>query len=75
MQRFSQKNLHASFNDIWIRNLVCIIGVNEIQLSNFAQLQNFHSNLMKLDIFPLYSSPKICEDFADESIKIIQKKN
>ena len=55
MQRFSQKNLPESFNDIWVRNLVRNIGANEIQLRNHAQLLNFHSNLTKLDFFPLYS--------------------
>ena len=55
MQRFSQKNLPESVNDIWVRNLVRNIGANEIQLRNHAQLLNFHSNLTKLDIFPLYS--------------------
>ena len=36
MQRFSQKNLPESFNDIWVRNLVRNIGANEIQLRNHA---------------------------------------
>ena len=39
----------------------------------FAQLQNFHSNLSKLDIFPLYGFPKIWEDFTEEQIKVIRK--
>ena len=75
MQRFSQKFLPESFNDIWVRNLVRNIGANKIQLRNHAQLLNFHSNLSKLDIFPLYSFPKIWEDFPFESIKIIRKKS
>ena len=56
-----------------MRNSIRNIGANEIQLRNHAQLLNFHSNLTKLDIFPLYSFPKI-EDFPVQSIKIIQKK-
>ena len=35
-----------------------------------AQLQNVHSNLTKLDIFPLYNFPKIWENFTDEQKKI-----
>ena len=74
MQRFSQKFVPESFNNIWVRNSVLNIGANKIQLHNHAQLLNFHSNLSKLDIFPLYSFPKIWEDFPFESIKIIRKK-
>ena len=74
MQRFSQKFLPSSFNDVWIRNSIGNIGDNEIQLRNFAQLQNYHSNLVKLDVFPIYSFPKIWEEFVDENIKIIRKK-
>ena len=75
MQRFSQNFLPSSFNDIWLRNSIRNIGENEIQLRNFAQLQNVHSNLTKLDIFPLYNFPKIWENFTDEQIKILRKKS
>ena len=74
MQRFSQQFLPSSFNDVWIRNSIGKISDNEIQLRNFAQLQNYHSNLVKLDVFPLYSFPKIWEEFVDENIKIVRKK-
>ena len=75
IQRFSQKFLPSSFNDIWVRNSIRNIGENEIQLRNHAQLQNVYSNLAKLDLFPLYNFPKIWEDFADEQLKIIRIKH
>ena len=34
MQRFSQNFLPASFDQVWIRNDICTIGENEIQLHN-----------------------------------------
>ena len=71
----SSNFLPSSFNDIWLRNSIRNIGENEIQLRNFAQLQNVHSNLTKLDIFPLYNFPKIWENFTDEQIKILRKKS
>ena len=75
IQRFSQKFLPSSFNDIWVCNSIRNIGENEIQLRNHAQLQNVYSNLAKLDLFPLYNFPKIWEDFADEQLKIIRIKH
>ena len=69
MQRFSQKMLPISFNDIWVKNNVRNIGENEIQLRNYNQLQPVHSTLAKLDIFPLYN----WQDFPNEQIKIIRK--
>ena len=73
MQRFSQKNLPASFNDTWVKNNIRAIGENEIQLRNFNQLQQNHSNLVKLDNFPLYNYPKIWQNFPSEQLKIIRK--
>ena len=75
IQRFSQKFLPSSFNDIWVRNSIRNIGENEIQLRNHAQLQNVYSNLAKLDLFPLYNFLKIWEDFANEQLKIIRIKH
>ena len=71
---FFSKFFTLILNDVWIRNSIRNIGDNEIQLCNFAQLQNYHSNLVKLDVFPIYSFPKIWEEFVDENIKIIRKK-
>ena len=73
MQRFVQNFLSTSFNDTWIRNAIQNIGENEIQLRNWDQLQHVHSNLVSLDLFPLFSYPKIWQDFQDENIKIIRK--
>ena len=73
MQRFSKKNLPASFNDTWVKNNIRAIGENEIQLRNFNQLQPNHSNLVKLDNFPLYNYPKIWQNFPSEQLKIIRK--
>ena len=73
MQRFSPKNLPASFNDTWVKNNIRAIGENEIQLRNFNQLQPNHSNLVKLDNFPLYNYPKIWQNFPSEQLKIIHK--
>ena len=73
MQRFTQNLLPCSFNDTWVKNAIRNIGENEIQLRNRFQLQNFYSNLARLDSFPLYSFPKIWESFPSEQIKIIRK--
>ena len=73
MHRFIQGFLPASFNETWVRNAVRNIGANEIQLRNRDHLQNIHSNLVSLDTFPLFSYPKIWQDFRDENIKIIRK--
>ena len=73
MQRFNQNFLPTSFNDTWVRNSIRNIGENDIQLRNFDQLRQVHSNLTTLDLFPLYSFPKIWQDFPDEQIKIIRK--
>ena len=73
MQRFVQNFLPTSFNDTWIRKAIRNIGENEIQLRNWDQLQHVHSNLVSLDLFPLFSYTKIWQDFQDENIKIIRK--
>ena len=73
MQRFIQNLLPCSFNDTWVKNAIRNIGKNEIQLRNRYQLQNFYSNLARLDSFPLFSFPKIWESFPLEQIKIICK--
>ena len=73
MQRFSQNFLPTSFNDTWVKNNIRAIGENEIQLRNFNQLQPNHSNLDKLDNFPLYNYPKIWQNFSSEQLKIIRK--
>ena len=67
MHRFIQGFLPASFNETWVRNVVRNIGENEIQLRNRDHLQNIHSNLVSLDTFPLFSYPKIWQDFRDEN--------
>ena len=66
MQRFTQKLLPTSFNNIWVRNSIRNIGDNEIQLSNANALQLHHSNYYSLDKFPLYHFPKIWQSFPDE---------
>ena len=73
MQRFSQKFLPSSFNDVRIKNSVRNIGENEIQLQNFDQLQHAHSNLISLDVFPLYNFPQLWQDFPNEHIKTVRK--
>ena len=73
MQRFKQKFLPTSFDDTWVFNAIRNIGENDIQLRNFNQLQPVHSNLVSLDIFPLFNFPKIWQDFPDEQIKITRK--
>ena len=73
MQRFVQNFLPSSFNDTWISNAARNIGENVIQLRNRDQLQHIHSNFVSLDLFPLFSYPKIWQDFQDENIKIIRK--
>ena len=73
MHRFTQKFLPTSFCDTWVFNSIRNIGENEIQLRNHDQIQQFHSTLAKLDLFPLFHFPKIWQDFGDEQIKIIRK--
>ena len=73
IHRFTQKFLPTSFCDTWVRNSIRNIGENEIQLRNHDQIQHFHSNMAKLDIFSLFHFPKIWQDFGNEQIKIICK--
>ena len=73
MQRFWQDYLPTSFNDTWARNAIRNIGDNDIQLQNFNQLQPIHSNLVSLDVFPLFNFPKLWQEFPNEQIKIIRK--
>ena len=73
MQRFIQKLLPESFNQIWVYNSIGNIGENEIQLQNHLQIQQQHSYLAKLDLFPLYNFPKFWESFPDHQIKILRK--
>ena len=73
MHRFTQKFLPTSFCDTWVFNSIRYIGENKIQLRNHDQIQQFHSTLAKLDLFPLFHFPKIWQDFGDEQIKIIRK--
>ena len=73
MQCFSQNFLTISFEDTWVRNNLCNIGDNAVQLSNANQLQPIHSNLIRLDSFPLYNFPKFLQEFPSEQIKILRK--
>ena len=73
LPKFTQNFLPISFSETWVRNNVRNIGENEIQLRNHDQLQFFHSNFAKLDLFPLFNYPKIWQSFPDEQIKIIRK--
>ena len=73
MQSFVQRLHPSSFNDTWAFYSIRIIGENEIQLRNHLQIQNQHSNLAKLDIFPLYNFPKLWQLFPDEQIKFVRK--
>ena len=73
MQRFIQKLLPDSFKDIWVYNCIGNIGENEIQLRNHLQIQQQHLSLARLNLFPLYSFPKIWESFPDQQIKILRK--
>ena len=73
MHRFKQGFLPSSFNDTWTTNAIRNIGENDIKQRNHDQLQPIHSNLSKLDLFPLFNFPKIWQDFPDEQIKILRK--
>ena len=70
---FLQDYLPISFNDTWARNAIRNIGDNDIQLRNFNQLQPIHSNLVSLDVFPLFNFPKLWQELPNEQIKIIRK--
>jgi hypothetical protein len=75
MQRFSQKFLPVSFNDVWVRNDVRTVGDNEIQLRNRNNnLQIPFSRLITTDRHPLSAFPRLWEDFPDVQIKFIRKK-
>jgi hypothetical protein len=75
MQRFSQKFLPVSFNDVWVRNDIRTVGDNEIQLRNRNNnLQIPFSRLITTDRHPLSAFPRLWEDFPDVQIKFIRKK-
>ena len=75
MHRFSQKFLSASFDRVWIRNNVCNIGENEIQLRNNDCLQLPPSRLALTDRLPTYDFARTWELFPDEQIKFVRNKN
>ena len=75
MHIFTQKFLPTSFNETWCYNSVQTIGENEIQLRDHLQINFQHSNIARLDIFPLYNFPKLWQTFPNEQIKIVQKKS
>ena len=75
MHRFSQKFLSASFDRVWIRNNVCNIGENEIQLRNNDRLHLPPSRLALTDRLPTYDFARTWELFLDEQIKFVRNKN
>lgn len=75
MQRFIQKYLPISFNDVWVRNDIRLVGENEIMLRNNNALQIPFSRLIFTDRHPLFSFPRLWENFLDEQIKFIRKKS
>ena len=74
MQRFSQNFLPASFDQVWIRNDICTIGKNEIQLRNHNRFQLPPSRTALTDRLPTVNFERIWEQFLDEQIKFIRKK-
>ena len=69
MQRFSQKFLPVSFNDTWVKNSIRNIGDNEILLRNANQLRLETHRLSSFAKSPLFSFPKIWENFPDMQLK------
>jgi len=74
MQRFCQKFLPTSFDQIWVRNDIRNIGENEIQLRNNNRLQLPPSRTVLNDRLPTVNFVRIWEQFPDEQIKFIRKK-
>ena len=66
MHIFTQKFLPTSFNETWCYNSVQTIGENEIQLRDHLQINFQHSNIARLDIFPLYNFPKLWQTFPND---------
>jgi len=75
IQRFTQQFLPSSFNLIWFRNDIRIIGENEIQLRNNNQIQLPPSRLALTDRLPTSNFVRLWEQFPDEQIKFIRKKS
>jgi len=75
IQRFTQKFLPVSFNNVWVRNDIRNIGENEIQLRNENRFRLPSSRLALTDRLPTYAFAHAWELFPDENIKFIRKKS
>jgi hypothetical protein len=74
MQRFCQKFLPVSFEQVWVKNEIRNIGENEIQLRNNNRLQLPPSRTALTDRLPTTNFVRIWEQFPDEQLKFIRKK-
>jgi hypothetical protein len=71
MQRFIQGFLPCSFNNTWISNIARRSETVSMVLRNHDDFYVPTSRLKTLESFPLYSFPKLWENFPDENIKFI----
>ncbi len=75
MQRFIQGFLPCSFNNTWISNVARRPETVSMVLRNHDDFYVPISRLKTLESFPLYSFPKLWENFPDENIKFIRNVN
>ncbi len=72
MQRFIQGFLPCSFNNTWISNVARRPETVSMVLRNHDDFYVSITRLKTLESFPLYSFPKLWENFPDENIKFIR---
>ena len=74
MQQFTQKFLPVIFNNTWVTNSIRRAGQNHVELRNAENLAIPFSRTITISRLPLFSFPRIWEEFPSEHIKFLRDK-
>jgi hypothetical protein len=74
MQQFTQKFLPAIFNNTWVTNSIRRAGQNHVELRNDENLAIPFSRTITISRLPIFSFPRIWEEFPSEHIKFLRNK-
>jgi hypothetical protein len=74
MQQFTQKYLPTIFNNTWVSNSIRRAGQNHVELRNDDNLAIPFSRTITISRLPLFSFPRIWEEFPSEHIKFMRDK-
>jgi hypothetical protein len=75
MQQFSQGFLPSSFSNTWITNAIRRADQPQIELRNRDNYNIPYTRTSTLDKHPLFSFPRMWEEFPDDRIKFIRNKH